>query len=86
MKYHRDEEQRKERREVTKLIDESRIGSDAHGNAEADERDGHLETADIHSCQQTVEVRNAEAKERDAGNQVKTTAKKTTEQRDNGID
>ena len=85
MKHYRNKEQRKEGWKVAKLIDESRVWSDAHGNAEADERYGHLETSDIHPCQQTVKVRNAEAEEGDANNQVKTAAYKTTEERNNGI-
>ena len=72
MQNHRNKEQRKEGWKVAKLIDESRVWSDAHGNAEAYERYGHFETTDIHPCQQTVKVRNAEAEEGDANNQVKT--------------
>ena len=61
---HRNEEQRKERREVTKLVDQCRIGSDTHGDTETDERDGHFETTDIHACQQPVKVGNADAEYR----------------------
>lgn len=67
------------RREVAQLVNKCRIRGDTHSDAETDERNGHLETAYIHPCQQSVEARKTDAEYRNAGYQIQAAANETSE-------
>ena len=68
------------------MVNQCRIGRDAHGNTETNARNGHFETAYIHACQQTIEIRKVESEDGDTDYQIQTSTKETSEQSNNGID